>query len=210
MTRDLTCCLALLAGFTLAAPMAAHAQRSAIPSLTGGPVAQPRENAEPPKPAEPPVLPGAQPRTAAVAPAQTPALDMPPTEALFDAINRGDLGAAKDAVNRGADLYGRNILGMTPTDLSVDLGRNDITFLLLSLRPASAGELPPSALASARAPAPNARTTRASATTRAAVASKGPVTPPRTPASLAPRQFAGDGGSPVPQAGFLGFGGAAR
>ena len=60
--------------------------------------------------------------------------DMPPTEALFDAINRGDLAAAKDAINRGADINGRNVLGLTPLDLSVDLGRNNISFVLLSLR----------------------------------------------------------------------------
>ena len=59
---------------------------------------------------------------------------MEPNEALFDAINRGDIGAARDAISRGADLQGHNILGMTPLELSVDLGRNDISFLLLSMR----------------------------------------------------------------------------
>jgi ankyrin repeat protein len=59
---------------------------------------------------------------------------MPPTDALFDAINRGDIAAARDALNRGADLNGVNVLGMTPMELSVDLGRNDISFLLLSMR----------------------------------------------------------------------------
>ena len=59
---------------------------------------------------------------------------MEPTEALFDAINRGDIGTARDAISRGADLHGHNVLGMTPLELSVDLGRNDISFMLLSMR----------------------------------------------------------------------------
>ena len=64
---------------------------------------------------------------------------MEPTDALFDAINRGDIGSARDAISRGADLHGQNILGMTPMELSVDLGRNDISFLLLSMRGADDG-----------------------------------------------------------------------
>jgi len=62
------------------------------------------------------------------------AADMNPTSALFDAINRGSLGAAKEALNRGADMGGHNVLGQTPLDMSIDLNRNDITFLLLSMR----------------------------------------------------------------------------
>jgi ankyrin repeat protein len=82
----------------------------------------------------PPVaIPGARPRTDAVAPAERAASDLPPTEALFDAINRGDIVTARDAISRGADLDGTNLLGVTPLELSVDLGRNDISFLLLSL-----------------------------------------------------------------------------
>ncbi|AOX20230.1 hypothetical protein [Kozakia baliensis] len=60
--------------------------------------------------------------------------DLNPTSALFDAINRGSLGAAKEALNRGADMNGHNVLDQTPLDMSIDLGRNDITFLLLSMR----------------------------------------------------------------------------
>lgn len=59
---------------------------------------------------------------------------VPPTVALFDAINRGSLLAAKEAISRGADIKGRNILGQTPLDMAIDLNRNDIMFLLLSLR----------------------------------------------------------------------------
>jgi len=61
-------------------------------------------------------------------------LDLNPTAALFDAINRGSLGAAKEALNRGADMNGKNVLDQTPLDMSIDLSRNDITFLLLSMR----------------------------------------------------------------------------
>ena len=46
---------------------------------------------------------------------------------------------ARDAISRGADLQGHNILGMTPLELSVDLGRNDISFMLLSMRAADDG-----------------------------------------------------------------------
>ncbi|AQT05926.1 ankyrin repeat domain-containing protein [Acetobacter persici] len=60
--------------------------------------------------------------------------DMEPTAALFDAINRGNLLSAKEAVNRGADLNHHNILGQTPLDMAIDLNRNPIIFLLLSMR----------------------------------------------------------------------------
>ncbi len=63
-----------------------------------------------------------------------PNKDIEPTVALFEAINRGSVSSARDAVNRGADLNGHNILGQTPLDMSIDLNRNPITFLLLSLR----------------------------------------------------------------------------
>src|SRR3954470_1592568 len=89
---------------------------------------------DPPAPPLPPALPGAKTNANAVAPANRIPTDMQPTEALFDSINRGDIAAARDAISRGADLGGRNLLGMTPMELSVDLGRNEISFLLLSMR----------------------------------------------------------------------------
>ena len=52
---------------------------------------------------------------------------MSPNAALFDAIDRGDLAAARDAVGRGADLGATNAVGQSPIDESVSLGRNDIT-----------------------------------------------------------------------------------
>ncbi|GEL03073.1 ankyrin repeat domain-containing protein [Swaminathania salitolerans] len=60
--------------------------------------------------------------------------DLNPTAALFDAINRGSLNAAKEALNRGADTNGKNVLFQTPLDMAIDLNRKDIMFLLLSMR----------------------------------------------------------------------------
>src|SRR5271165_3374838 len=111
----------------VAAPTLAQAQAFNQIGNSGKPAALP------PKIEQPPALPGAA-STGGAAPASRPATDMEPTEALFDAINRGDIGAARDAISRGADLRGLNVLGMTPMELSVDLGRNDISFLLLSMR----------------------------------------------------------------------------
>ncbi|MFT9258886.1 MAG: ankyrin repeat domain-containing protein, partial [Acetobacter sp.] len=65
--------------------------------------------------------------------------DVEPTVALFDAINRGSVTAAREAINRGADLHGHNVLGQTPLDMSIDLNRNPITFFLLSLRGSDGG-----------------------------------------------------------------------
>jgi hypothetical protein len=74
----------------------------------------------------PPVLPGTKAPSVAAEPTQS-ASSMSPTEALFDAINRGDKAGAQDAVNRGASLDAVNVLGLTPLDLSVDLGRIGLT-----------------------------------------------------------------------------------
>ena len=158
----------------------------------------------------PPALPGARAEPASVAPANKTVTDMPPNEALFDAINRGDLANARDAVARGADLNGTNVLGLTPIELAVDLGRNQISFYLLSLRGEVAGSSasgPPGAarppsraerLAAERASAQAARAERASQT-RAVSAERAP--PPAQTARL----FTGGGGAAIPQSGFLGF-----
>lgn len=166
----------------------------------------------------PPALPGAEPTPDEAAHAEGP-IDLPPTDALFDAINRGDIVEARDALSRGADLQGHNVLGMTPIALSVDLARNDITFLLLSYHGAGAS-VPETGrpAASAGAVAKTGRQTRASATvarpgvdgTAAVAAStahipRGSRTAP-TPATAAIIP-SGQPGTPVPQAGFLGFGG---
>jgi ankyrin repeat protein len=153
-----------------------------------------------PKIAPPPALPGtAKPSESPAPPTQIP-MDMSPNDALFDAINRGDMEGARDALSRGADLGSRNILGMTPLELSVDLGRNDISFLLLSYR--NGGDTSRST-AQAKAPPPSkASEARQTARTHHRVE---PVKVAAPPAPQKPRLFANDGGAPVPAAGFLGF-----
>jgi hypothetical protein len=111
------------------------------------------------KPEPPPSLPGSHALPMPVVPLDKNASDMNPNEALFDAINRGDISAARDALNRGADPNTRNVLGLTPIDEAVDLGRNDISFLLLSERASSEAEAaaaPAAHPARLRAPSPQA------------------------------------------------------
>lgn len=160
----------------------------------------------------PEAIPGAAPRAPA-APATKAAGDLQPNDALFDAINRGDIAAARDALNRGADLDAVNVLGMTPMELSVDLSRNDITFLLLSMRgedgdqgsqplglnAQSSGKAAPSLKTASGKPASPRRPvpTKTASAAHAPGADKPVATPSR---------FANDGGTPLPSAGFLGFG----
>ena len=162
-------------------------------------------------------VPGARAEPALVAPAdrdRVPA-DMPPTEALFDSINRGDAVAAREAIGRGADIQGRNVLGLTPLEQAVDLGRNDISFLLLSLRGGAGFSTtggPQAAQAAANSPA-SSRAQRQADAREAAKARRQQIaddrasrgTPAAPVAARNARLFAGDGGAPVPQAGFLGF-----
>ncbi len=194
----------VLAGLTLHAPDA-FAQTGPIDLQGAKGKSRAEKNYRQPAP---PALPGSRAEPTAVAPADRVAADLPPTEALFDAINRGDLPTARDSVNRGADLNGTNVLGLTPLELAVDLGRNEISFLLLSLRggsgystsgapdttPRTPAQLRAERLASAKAERDLARSQRSVA-----------ARPPSTPTPAAPRLFAGDGGQPAPQAGFLGF-----
>jgi hypothetical protein len=182
----------------------ASAQQQQWPSASGtggtlnGPVVQ-APDAQGTKLAPPPALPGALPN--GVVPQERSTADMQPTDALFDAISRGDIAAARDAINRGADLEARNILGLTPLEASVDLRRNDISFLLLSLRGTVRR---PAAATAAAVPVPVQRETRK--TRQAAHAATLAATPaPRTPAPPLAKQFAGDGGAPIPDSGFLGF-----
>lgn len=192
--------------------------RSAPPP-TAGPSSRP----------PPPALPGlANRRAADPIPAETPGINLSPNDALFDAVNRGDLGAAREAMARGADLNARNQLGLTPVDAAVDQGRNEIAFYLLSAR-GSAGSGP--LTAPAEPAAPPAATRRGRAGREAPAAARAPVSPeegedailrpsgplnapPRggaRPGSAVPatpvraRLFAGDGGAPRPEIGFLGF-----
>jgi hypothetical protein len=154
----------------------------------------------------PPALPGATSRSeAAAAPATHNPADMSPNDALFDAIDRGDIAAARDALSRGAELNAQNVLGMTPMELSVDLGRNDISFLLMSYRTNDTPKGPTSAHAKAGAPIPAGKAAAAAKPgTRASVMRVRDVVP-TAPPQRTPHLFANDGGAPVPSAGFLGF-----
>ena len=196
--------LLILAALGFAAPAWAQSNPVAIQAPNGRPakphLGGPREQA-------PPALPGARAEPTAVAPASRNAMEMPPNEALFDSINRGDMATAKDAVNRGADLNATNVLGLRPLELAVDLGRNEISFYLLSMR---GGSRPNATAAVAAKPPGRAERVAADREARAekarqvaaARASRGPVVPA---APQNPRLFAGGGGQPIPQAGFLGF-----
>ena len=131
---------------------------------------------------------------------------MSPNAALFDAINRGDIAAARDALSRGAQLSAHNVLGLTPIELAVDLGRNNIAFLLLSMRGAEgagSGGPPPGQAQQAAAKAPPTPH-RHGRRTEPSRATSPKVTPPARP-ELA-QLFAHDGGTPIPSIGFLGFG----
>ncbi|MBX5453558.1 MAG: ankyrin repeat domain-containing protein [Acidobacteriia bacterium] len=189
---------AAAAGFLfLAAP--AFAQLPNIGPVGGGPMhggssGDGGDAKLPPAPA----LPGAASVEEAVAPPEKPPSELSPNDALFDAIDRGDLAAAREAISRGAMLEARNVLGQTPLDLAIDLGRNQITFLLLSLRGSEGGEAAQPPVSAPAKPEPR-------------VAQRGsgrhqPVQPLPTPENPpTPVLVSDSGGTPVYQAGFLGF-----
>jgi hypothetical protein len=148
-----------------------------------------------------PALPGLAARRAPAPIPGDPAANLSPNASLFDAIARGDLTAARDAVARGANADARNALGLTALDAAVDQGRNEIAFYLLSARDNSRSAEPepaPARTGTAAAPPPAARAPR-----REAPALNTP------PVALAqPRSaplWAGNGGAPQPEIGFLGF-----
>ena len=208
--RLLRCCLfALPAALLLLAALPAHAQTSQ--GLLNRPMPGAKKATATPAPTPPPALPGA---TAPYQPAERTQADLDPNDALFDAVNRGDIASARDAINRGAELNAHNVLGMTPLELSVDLGRNDITFLLLSLRGTIGAEPagPPKQVAAAdpKHPVQPGHKVAVAAKARAK-----PVAHPATAVAAAtvPQQFAAersDPGVPNPQVGFLGFGGSVQ
>jgi hypothetical protein len=209
---------------TLAATLAAACGTGASAQLSsiaggapGGGVSRPGGNgaaaAEKPAPPPPSAIPGAVARQPVI-PASKTSGDMDPNDALFDSINRGDIGSARDALNRGAELNATNVLGMTPLELSIDLGRNDISFLLLSMRGADSDSGPSSHnQASQLAPSlTKGKPAQMASQTRSAKTPTGKIRPMPHPTTVAdkpaatPKLFAGDGGTPQPQAGFLGFG----
>ncbi len=152
--------------------------------------------------APPPVLPGTKTAPEAAAPTASPS-DMSPTEALFDSINRGDVAAAREAMNRGADPQARNVLGLTPLELSVDLGRNDISFVLLSMRDTDSNRSPSHTTDADGAILRGGTATQVRRTHITTVSARAPA----EPIAEAPRLYSGNGGTPIPAAGFLGFNG---
>lgn len=156
--------------------------------------------------APPPALPGAA--GADQISASSVAIDNEnPTKVLFSAINHGNYAEARAAVSRGADLRAKNALDETPIQLSVELGRNDITFMLLSVlhenRGVSTGaNLPINA--AARVTNSHGRTIRGAARHPAPVAvQRAPREPAFTMTAPSPSNPAGVA---APAKGFLGFG----
>jgi hypothetical protein len=138
------------------------------------------------------------PRPGAPAAVPAPEAAANPTEALFNAINLGDLDQVRAAVGAGAATDARNVLGLTPLDLAIDLGHADIAFYLMSLGRVSSRP-------SAPAPAVSAPPSRA-VQPRSPVTARPPAPAP-APTGAVPVAplWQGGGGSPVPEAGFLGF-----
>ena len=131
--------------------------------------------------------------------------DMEPTAALFDAINRGDITSAKEALGRGADLNGHNVLGQKPLDMAIDLNRNDIIFLLLSMRNSEQGP-PVSSVASAE---PAVAHVAAGGRDRRGARSRDTrLVSARRTVGGTPTRVADNGGAAKPDVGFLGFGGS--
>lgn len=209
--------LLLLAAAPVVCPLhAAKAQLSAGGGSRGGGSGDERDAADAQQQAQakadakaaapPPAIPGAVTDEATATSGHVSA-DMEPTAALFDSINRGDMTSAKEALGRGADLNGKNVLGQSPLDMAIDLNRNDITFLLLSMRNGTDGA-PAASVATASAdadaqPAGAARGARGKTRGRSArLAAASSHTP------SAPQRYAADGGAPKPDIGFLGFGGS--
>ncbi len=208
--------LAIPAALSLGAPAAlAQAFGGGGAGSNGFSPPVPSRPLPPRAPPAPPALPGATSQQPA-APAQHLPTDLPPTEALFDAIDRGDMPAAKDALARGADLNADNVLGMTALEMSVDLGRNDITFLLLSLRGASpaarAASVGVASGQDAGGPGTPGGKRGSSARIAASIAAARPSAASAGSEQARPRvhyaQSTSSGSDP--QAGFLGFGAIAQ
>ncbi|MCF3946930.1 ankyrin repeat domain-containing protein [Acidiphilium iwatense] len=189
----LAAAVALLSAFALTGTAAAQMPTPGAPMAGPAIHPQPREEQVPP-----PALPGAaNSGDVSAGPIATAGED--PTKLLFSAINHGNYTEARAAVSRGANLDARNALGETPIEMSVELNRNDITFMLLSVRqeegPGSGGNAAPLPVAvrpSARTPVFQA------ARSRPRPAHSQPVRAPASPDQP---------GVPNPAAGFLGFGG---
>ncbi|NHN88655.1 ankyrin repeat domain-containing protein [Acetobacter conturbans] len=126
--------------------------------------------------------------------------DMEPTAALFEAINRGSLGAAKEAVNRGADLSGHNVISQTPLDMAIDLNRKDIMFFLLSMRTIDDSN------GVATSTVANSGVSVENGSGRLSIGGKAARN--KRVSSVLDRRYDASGGQPQPTVGFLGFGGS--
>lgn len=202
----------------LAAPLAAHAQ-VATPGLNGpgtltgapapGPAGSNASDKDKASNALAPALPGAVTTTDSVAPPTKPASEMSPNDELFDAIERGDIQAVRDALSRGASLEARDVLGETPIELSIDLGRHAITFTLLSMRGTSGTDStppPPPVFAASGAAAAKGAASARGGMHGAEMVNVATAAGAR-PAGAADAASLADGitGRPDPANGFLGF-----
>ncbi|MGC9269512.1 ankyrin repeat domain-containing protein [Acidiphilium sp.] len=138
----LTALLALLSGLAAAPPAFAQMAGAGMGSPMGG--AGPMGAGQGLHPREttpdiaPPALPGAT-GVGNISAGPVTTANEDPTKLLFSAINHGDYTQARAAVSRGANLNARNALDETPIELAVELNRNNITFMLLSVRAEEGG-----------------------------------------------------------------------
>jgi len=218
----------LLAGLVVAFAWPAHKAQAqaALPSPTSiGPVVKGGSGIGPAQPSAP-GLPGARQGVVTNKGAINADL-LSPNDELFDAIDRGDTSAARDAIARGAELDATNAVGQTPIDESVSLGRNEITFLLVTLLHAGGSNIT-DAQGPMAMPPPN--TLGLSSKDERAVSTPvsffGSETPAATKsgkthyyasasesgaaAPAAAPSYADTTGTPVPSAGFVGFGSSSQ
>jgi hypothetical protein len=224
---------ALLAGLIVACAWPAHKAeaQAALPSPTSmGPVVKGGSGFGPAQPSAP-GLPGAHPATV-INKGIINADLLSPNDELFDAIDRGDTRAARDAIARGAELGATNAVGQTPIDESVSLGRNEITFLLVTLLHAGGSDIT-DAQGPMAMPPPNTlglsnKDERAVATPVSFFGTQSPaktapgstkhhrthyyasVSDRPAEAPVAPPSYVATTGTPVPSAGFVGFGASSQ
>lgn len=217
----------LLLGLAAAAALPVHAMaQAALPQPTSmGPVVQGGSGNQASQPSV-----GGLPGARKSGPIQQGTIDstlLSPNDELFDAINRGDITAARDALSRGADLSTTDAVGQTPIDLSVSLARNNITFLLVTMLHAGGGDITDAQGPMAQPPA---NTLGLSSKDQKAVSTPvGFFSPQPTAAAKSihtkrygtaaarsetvtstPPAYAGGSGSPNASAGFVGFGANAQ
>ena len=194
------CALGLLCG----AALPARAQMTGGALNPANPIgATPRLHNTEPEEAPPPALPGVS-GTETNPLSQVQIDNEDPTKVLFSAINDGNYAEARAAISRGANLSAKNILSETPIEMSVALNRNNITFMLLSMRAAEGG----GSGAPGGAPGPAAGSSPASVLKVGnPVHMRAKRLHPFSPA-MPQDKPAPSPGVPDPAAGFLGFNGA--